>query len=162
MTTGLIELAEHAPQRVAVVHGHVENSEFDDFLTAAFDEVRALLADQRLSPAGPPFARYRAGGVGLEVDAGFAVDGDVRPAGRVTVTTLPGGPRVSAPHVGDHDTVGFTYEAIQEWLAGNDYFPADDPWETYVERPDGAPPSTVVTVPCRRRATTPPPQYAKV
>ena len=27
MTTGLIELIEREPQRVAVVHGHVENSE---------------------------------------------------------------------------------------------------------------------------------------
>ena len=71
MTTGLIELAEHAPQRVAQVHGHVENSEFDDFLTRALEEVRALLADQRLSPTGPPFARYRPTGVGLEIDAGF-------------------------------------------------------------------------------------------
>ena len=159
MTTGLIELFEHAPQRVAVVHGHVENSEYDDFLAEAFDEVRKLLTDQHLSPAGPPFARYRATGVGLEVDAGFPVDGDVRPAGRVTVTTLPGGVLVAAPHVGSHDTVGLTYEALNEWLAGNDYLPAGEPWETY---PDGALPATVVTVPCRRRPTVPPPQHFRV
>jgi hypothetical protein len=65
MTTGLIEMVEHEAQRVAVVRGHVENSEFDDFLTDAFDEVAARLADQRLVPGGAPFARYRATGVGL-------------------------------------------------------------------------------------------------
>jgi effector-binding domain-containing protein len=156
MTTGLIELFEHEPQRVAVVHGHVENSEYDDFLAGAFDEVRALLADLHLSPAGPPFARYLATGVGLDVDAGFPFDGDVRPRGRVTTATLPGGARVVAPHVGDHDTVGFTYEALLEWLAGNDYVPADEPWETY---PDGGSRATVVTQPCRRRPTAPPPQH---
>jgi effector-binding domain-containing protein len=156
MTTGLIELSEHAPQRAVVVHGHVENSEYDGFLAAAFDEVRKLLSDQRVAPAGPPFARYRATGVGLDVEAGFPVDRDVRPAGRVTALTLPGGPAVTAPHVGDHDTVGFTYEALQEWLAGNDYLPADDPWETY---PDGGSRETLVTVPCRPRPTIPPPQH---
>jgi hypothetical protein len=156
MTTGLIEMFEHEPQLVAVVHGHVENSEYDDFLAGAFEEVRTLLADQHLSAAGPPFARYRATGVGLDVDAGFPVDADVRPAGRVTTATLPGGAMVIAPHMGDHDTVGFTYEALQEWLAGNDYLPADDPWETY---PDGGSRATVVTVPCRRRPTVPPPQH---
>src|SRR3954463_3028739 len=154
MTTGLIEMFEREPQQVAVVHGHVENSEYDDFLAGAFDEVRALLADQHLSPAGPPFARYRATGVGLEVDAGFPVEGNLRPGGRVSAATLPAGPMVTAPHVGGHDTVGFTYEALQEWLAGNDYFPADDPWETYPERFDGARGGAVGTVPRRRRQTT--------
>jgi effector-binding domain-containing protein len=156
MTTGLIELFEHEPQRVAVVHGHVENSEYDGFLSSAFDEVRKLLADQHVPPAGPPFARYHPTGVGLEIDAGFPVDGDVRPAGRVTTTTLPGGAMVVAPHVGGHGTVGFTYEALQEWLAGNDFMPADEPWETY---PDGGSRATVVTVPCRRRPTVPPAQH---
>jgi effector-binding domain-containing protein len=156
MTTGLIEMFEREPQRVAVVHGHVENSEYDDFLTRAFDEVRTMLADQHVSPTGPPFARYHPTGVGLEIDAGFPVDGDVRPAGRVTTTSLPGGAMVVAPHVGGHGTVGFTYEALQEWLAGNDFMPADEPWETY---PDGGSRATVVTVPCRRRPTVPPPQH---
>ena len=156
MTTGLIELFEREPQRVAVVHGHVENSEYDGFLSSAFDEVRALLADQHVAPAGPPFARYRPTGVGLEVDAGFPVDGQVRPSGRVITTTLPGGPMVTAPHVGDHDTVGFTYETLREWAAGNDYLPADDPWETY---PNGGPEETLVTLPCLPRPTTPPPQH---
>jgi effector-binding domain-containing protein len=156
MTTGLIELSEHAPQQAVVVHGHVENSEYDGFLADAFDEVRKLLSDQHIAATGPPFARYRATGVGLDVEAGFPVDRDVRPAGRVTTLTLPGGPIVTAPHVGDHDTVGFTYQSLQEWLAGNDYMPADDPWETY---PDGASGETLVTVPCRRRPTIPPPQH---
>lgn len=159
MTTGLIEMFEHEPQKVAVVHGHVENSEYDDFLARAFEEVRALLADQHLSASGPPFARYRATGVGMEVDAGFPVDRDVRPRGRVTAATLPGGTMVVAPHAGHHDTVGFTYEALQEWLAGNDYMPAGDPWESY---PDGGSRTTVVTVPCRRRPTVPPPRQYRV
>jgi effector-binding domain-containing protein len=156
MTTGLIELFEREPQRVAVVHGHVENSEYDGFLAAAFDEVRKLLTDQHMAPSGPPFARYHPTGVGLEIDAGFPVDADVRPSGRVTTSTLPGGSMVVAPHVGGHDTVGFTYETLQEWLAGNDYMPTGDPWETY---PDGGSRATVVTVPCRRRPTVPPPQH---
>ena len=156
MTTGLIELFEREPQQVAVVHGHVENSQYDDFLAAAFEEVRKLLADQHVSPTGPPFARYVATGVGLDVDAGFPIDGQVRPSGRVISTTLPGGPMAIAPHLGDHDTVGFTYETLREWAAGNDYVPADDPWETY---PNGWYEETLVTLPCRRRPTVPPPQH---
>ena len=146
MTTGLIELSDHAPQTVAVVHGHVKNSEYDEFLAAAFAEVRRLLADQHLTPAGPAVVRYRPTGVGLDVDAGIPVDDRFRPSGRVTAELLPGGPVVTAPHVGDHGTVGFTYQLLQEWLAGNDYQPAGDPWETC---PGDATGQTVVTVPCR-------------
>ncbi|MGY1808465.1 GyrI-like domain-containing protein [Blastococcus sp. SYSU D00669] len=156
MTAGLIELVEHEPQRVAVVHGHVGNSEFDEFLTRAYDEVRALLARQHLTAVGPPFARYRATGRGLDVEAGLPVEDDVRPAGRVTVETLPGGPMVTAAHDGDHNTVGFTYETLREWLAGNEYVATGEPWESYVDLP-GASAVTVVTVPCRRLPPVPPP-----
>ena len=155
MTTGLIEMAEHQPQRVAVVHGQVGNAEFDDFLARAFGEVRALLADQHRTAAGPPFARYRATGRGMDVEAGLPVDDGVRPAGRVTVETLPGGAMVTAPHQGDHGTVGFTYETLLEWLAGNNCVATGDPWESYVDLP-GASPVTVVTVPCRRLPPLPP------
>lgn len=158
MTTGLIELSDHAPQPVAVVYGHVKNSEYDDFLSAAFAEVRKLLADQQLSPAGPPFARYRATGVGLDVKAGIPVDDRFRPSGRVTAEMLPGGPMVTAPHVGDHGTVGFTYQTLQEWLAGNNYQAAGDPWETF---PDGGSGQTLVTVPCRPGPVNRHPQHIR-
>jgi hypothetical protein len=158
MTTGLIELSDHPPQTVAVVYGHVGNSEYDDFLAAAFADVRRLLADQHLPPAGPPFARYRPTGVGLDVNAGLPVDDRFRPSGRVTVEQLPGGPAVTAPHEGDHDTVGFTYQTLQEWLAGNNYVPAGDPWETY---PDGGSARTLVTVPCRPSPAIPRQQHIR-
>ncbi len=158
MTTGLIELSDHAPQTVAVVHGHVTNSEYDDFLAAAFTQVRQLLADQHLPPAGPPFARYRATGVGLDVEAGIPVDDRFRASGRVTAELLPGGPLVTAPHEGDHGTVGFTYETLREWLAGNNYQPAGDPWETY---PDDGSFRTLVTVPCRPSPSNPRPQHIR-
>jgi effector-binding domain-containing protein len=156
MTAGLIELSDHAPQPVAVVYGHVKNSEYDDFLAAAFAEVRKVLADQHLSPAGPPFARYRATRVGLDVNAGIPVDDRFRPSGRVTAEMLPGGQMVTAPHVGDHGTVGFTYQTLQEWLAGNNYQPAGDPWETF---PDGMSGPTLVTVPCRPSPANPRPYH---
>jgi len=158
MTTGLIELSDHAPQTVAVVYGHVENSEYDDFLAAALAEVRKQLADQHLSPVGPAFARYRATRVGLDVNAGLPVDGRFRPSGRVTAETLPGGPAVTAPHVGGYGTVGFTYETLVEWLAGNDYLPAGDPWETY---PDDGSGRTLVTMPCRPRPGPPRQQHIR-
>lgn len=158
MTTGLIELSDHAPQTVAVVHGHVKNSEYDDFLAAALSQVREALADQHLAPAGPPFARYRATGVGLDVEAGIPVDDRFRGSGRVTAELLPGGPMVTAPHEGDHGTVGFTYETLREWLAGNNHQPIGDPWETY---PDDGSGRTLVTVRCRPSPPNPRPQHIR-
>jgi effector-binding domain-containing protein len=156
MTAGLIELSDHEPQTVAVVYGHVRNSEYDDFLAAAFTEVRDLLVDQHLTPAGSPFARYRPTGVGLDVTAGIPVDDRFRASGRVTAELLPGGPMVTAPHVGDHGTVGFTYQTLEEWLAGNNYQRAGDPWESYPEGPAG---QTLVTVPCRPCPANPRPMH---
>ena len=67
----------------------------------------------------------------------------------MTAELLPGGPAVTAPHVGGHGTVGFTYETLQEWLAGQQLPAAGDPWESY---PDGGSGQTLVTVPCRPRS----------
>jgi effector-binding domain-containing protein len=158
MTTGLIELVEHDAQPVAVVRGHVGNSEFDAFLTGAFEELTECLAAQRVHASGPPFARYRATGRGLDVEAGFPVDGGLRPAGRVLAAELPGGLRVVAPHVGHHGTVGFTYELLTEWLAGNGYTATGDAWESYRDGYGESARTTVVTVPCRERPRVPPPR----
>jgi effector-binding domain-containing protein len=149
MATGPIRLTERPSQPVALVRGHVETDEYDDFLREAFGEVTKLLAAQHLTPSGPPLSRYQAARGGLDVEAGFPVGADVRPGGRVTVTTLPACLTATAAHEGDHDTVGLTYEALREWLAGNNYVPAEDPWESYLDVPAVPEPRTVVSMPCR-------------
>lgn len=144
-----IELVDLAPQHVAIVCGHVTPPELPEFLGAAFDEVRQALGRQGLAPAGPPFGRYRPTRDGFDVEAGFPATGPVKPSGRVTSCTLPGGPAARALHRGAYTSVGAAYAAVADWLGGHGFRPAGEPWESYLDDPEVAEPRTLVHQPCR-------------
>lgn len=143
-----VELEELRPQPVAVVRGHVEPAEIQAFLGAAFGETLTALADQHLSPAGPPFARWRPTGGAFDVEAGFPSTGPVAPEGRVIADTLPGGPVATVMHRGDYDAVSEAYDVAAEWIGANGYVSAGEPWESYLDGPEVAEPRTVVRFPC--------------
>jgi effector-binding domain-containing protein len=144
-----VEREELQPQPVAIVRGHIEPAEIPAFLGAAFGEVIALLADQHLTPAGPPFARWRPTGETFDVEAGFPSSGPVTPEGRVEAAGLPGGTVAKVMHRGDYGAVGAAYEAVAEWLGANGYASAGEPWECYLDGPEVAEPRTLVYFPCR-------------
>jgi effector-binding domain-containing protein len=150
MTTQQIEITDVVPQAAAVVRGRVPVEMIPAFLGDAFSEVMRVVDDQRRSPAGPPFARYRPRSDGFDVEAGFPVDAAVTRSGRVLPAELPGGPTASALHQGEYSTVAETYEAVTGWLAANGYVPAGPPWESYLDEPSVAEPRTLVSFPCRR------------
>jgi effector-binding domain-containing protein len=63
---------------------------------------------------------------------------------------LAGGPTATVLHRGAYDAVAAAYDAATNWLADNGYFPAGEPWETYLDEPEVAEPRTNVHLPCRR------------
>lgn len=149
MMTYEVELADLSPQPAAVVRDHVEAAGLPAFLGEAFGEVMRVLSEQHLSPAGPPFGRYRPTDGGFDVEVGFPATGTVAPAGRVTSAVLPGGPAARALHRGDYGQVGAAYEAAAGWLRDNGYVPAGEAWESYLDGPGVPEPRTLVYMPCR-------------
>lgn len=150
MTTGSIEMTETAASRAAVVHGHIEPGQIADFLSQAYTEVLHVLEDQHSSPHGPPFARFHETATGFDIEAGFPTTVTVVPTGRVTSVEIPGGPTVAALHQGAFETLGETYEALDDWLVGHGYERTDDAWETYLDEPGVPEPRTLVRSPCSR------------
>jgi effector-binding domain-containing protein len=146
-----VEISETSAQPAAAVRGHAEVAELPAFLGSAFDAALRVLSEQRLTPAGPPFARYRLTGSGFDVEAGFPATGAVRAGGPVVPTELPGGTIATALHRGSYETLGVTYDAVRTWLDEHGYESAADPWESYLDGPEVAEPRTLVSFPCRRR-----------
>jgi hypothetical protein len=144
-----VELVELQSQPTVFVRGHVETAGIPGFLGTAFGEVMQLLDDQHLTPAGPPFARFRPVAGEFDVEVGFPSAGSVRPAGRVEAGELPGGSAASVLHRGDYGAVGAAYEFATEWLDTNGYVTAGEPWESYLDGPEVAEPRTLVRFPCR-------------
>ncbi|MCU0300479.1 MAG: GyrI-like domain-containing protein [Candidatus Nanopelagicales bacterium] len=144
-----VERIELEPQQVAVVQGEVPHDGVAGFLGGAFGEVMGTLGAQGLQPAGPPLARYEIIDGGFRIEAGFPVDGELRPMGRVQVAQLPAGPTLTVLHRGAYDQVAAAYQAAEAWLVEHDWEAAAPPWEAYLDGPEVPQPRTIVHVPCR-------------
>lgn len=149
MTTSEIQAVVLEPQPTAVVRGQVGVEGLPEFLGAAFGETMQALTEQRLVPAGPPFARYRMSGSAFDVEAGFPSSGPVTAAGRVEPGELPGGSAAEVTYRGDYSGVGAAYEAAARWIAEQRGAPSGDAWEAYLDEPGVAEPRTVVHMPYR-------------
>lgn len=147
-----IHLATLQRQPAAVVEARVTLDGIGDFIGAAFGEVLTVLGQQALAPTGPPFGRYHFDGDGVDVAAGFPVEGPVASSGRVAPDELPGGIAAYTIHVGPYETVASAHTDITAWLCDNGYTAVGDPWERYLDGPDKAQPRTEVFVPCRHVA----------
>lgn len=151
-----VEIVERGAQPTVVIRARVELSGIAVFLGGAFAEIAALLHDQHVAIAGPPFARYQGqqGGVWV-VEAGFPYSGAPQAHGRARLAALPAGPTARTLHVGPYEDVVGAYEALYDWLKQHGYRPLEQAWESYLDEPDAPAPRTEVCMPCRAVAAAP-------
>jgi effector-binding domain-containing protein len=120
------------PQPVLSVRAHVPVAE----LAAAQGEaLRALWSHRQhhgVRPTGPPYVRYHSfGETDTDMEVGIPVAAGAVGQGRVAAGELPGGPVVSAWHLGAHDRLGDAYAGLQAWLTEHGHQPAGPGWEIY-------------------------------
>ena len=147
-----IHLTDLSPQPAAVIRAQVAPPDLPEFLGRAFEEVLAVVGQQGLAPAGPPFGRYVPSGERFEVTVGFPVDAEVSASGRVTPDELPGGTVAATMHTGAYDAVGAAYDATTDWVADHGLTTSGTPWESYLDGPDVPMPRTLVQLPCEARS----------
>jgi effector-binding domain-containing protein len=145
-----VTFADLQTQTYAVVDLEVDSPEaIGAIIGPAFEEVAQVVARQGMAPAGPPVAHYIPSATTLRVVAGFPVAGMVRPEGRVRGEIRPGGRVALTTHAGQYDTVPEAYSAAREYAVDNGHVCDEDWWERYLDAPDVARPRTEVLVPCR-------------
>lgn len=127
-------------QFTAVSAGTVDLDGIGPWVSAAFGRVAAVLASQRIEPAGPPYVRYfPVGQHRFHVEAGFPVHRQIDIQAEVGPTTLPAGPALVTVHVGPYDEVSEAYERIAAWAAEHGVTTGTDPWEVYLTDPTADP-----------------------
>jgi effector-binding domain-containing protein len=144
-----VQRIEMEPQPTAVIRAEVGLEGIAEFLGGAFAEVVTTLAEQGLSPDGPPFARYEQVPGGFRIEAGFPSSAEVEPVGRVERAAHPGGHVLVVLHRGPYGEVDRAYAAAERWMVDNEWEPAGEPWEAYLDGPEVAEPRTVVHIPAR-------------
>ena len=135
-----ISVVHHPDQPTAGVRRQVPLDEMTEFFAHAFSETLAVLREQGVAAAGPPFGKYYGmPGALVDVEAGFPVGSPVTPDGEVVPGDLPAGRVVEAEHVGPYDTLQETYAELQKHFAASGLVPSDVMWESYLSDPDENP-----------------------
>jgi effector-binding domain-containing protein len=93
-------------QPTAAVRACVPTTDVGHWLFDVLEEVDTYLARNGISPAGPPFARFAFHDGKADVEAGFPVSTPVPEHGRVTTSSMPGGPVAVTVHYGRYEDLG--------------------------------------------------------
>lgn len=131
-----VRLVQRPEQPTAVVREKVPMNELPEFFGRAFGAVMAAVQNQGVQLTGPPFGRYLSMPTEtVDVEAGFPVSAPFTASAEVAAGTLPACQAFEATHTGPYDTLGITYDAIQERMKEQGFSPADSMWEYYLSDP---------------------------
>ena len=112
-------LIAHKPERrTATIHLVVPPMDMPKYMDPAIQEVLQVLAEQGVKPMGPLFSyHHRRPADTFEFEIGFAVNGEVKPQGRVKPSTLPASRVVSSLYTGPYEGLGGAWGELERWVA---------------------------------------------
>ena len=137
-----IETRELTEQATAVARVSLPAAQLAAWLPGAYEQVMTYLAAAGAAPAGPPFARFTFHDDVVDAEAGFPVRAPVAGDGRVTPSSLPGGPVAVTTHYGRYEDLTAAYDAVAGWLKEHGLEPAGPHWEVYYTDPHSEPDPT--------------------
>ena len=133
------EIIELEPQLTAALGEEVRLSKLPIFFGCAYPKVMAAIEEAGAQIIGPPFGFYpKMPTDSVLVEAGFATSTPVA-SGDVHSLMLPGGPAVSAVHVGPYETMEKTYTEMQKWVTSQGLEVGEAVVEYYLSDPESHP-----------------------
>ncbi|KFU76391.1 DNA-binding transcriptional regulator, MerR family [Amycolatopsis lurida] len=125
-----------APQPIARLSIRTPLSGLAELIGPAYARLFAALGGQRVTPSGPPGARYLAVDPDeLTVELFVPVEGPVREEGEIGSAELPGALLVATIHEGGYEDVETAYRSLGRWIAERDRLPAGPAEELYLVAP---------------------------
>lgn len=121
-------------QKTAVIRLTVPRRQIREVMGPAMQEVRDVVAAQRLKVTGPMFSHhFRMDPLVFEFEVGLPVEGEVAPAGRVVAGELPARTVAQTVYAGPYDGLGKAWGEFDRWITNNGYAQGIDLWECYLE-----------------------------
>lgn len=140
MTLETPHVTETEERTAAVVHLEVPRDEMQEAFASAVDEIRDVLADQGMEPAGPVFAHHlRVDPEVFDFEVGVPAPKPVAPSGRVEPGRLPAATVARTVYQGAYSGLPDAWAEFSDWIDENGHTPASDAWERYVVHPDADP-----------------------
>jgi effector-binding domain-containing protein len=143
------ELREFAPVPALTIRTHTTMHDIAALFDSGFREIAALIAEQGLKPAGPPFARYYNMEMSaIDVEFGFPVPEGATGRGRVSGSLTPAGKAATCLYIGPYGEVEPAYDALLKWASDNGHEVSGEAYEIYLNDPATTPPDQLKTQVC--------------
>ena len=128
------------PRRdTAVVAVRSSRNDISDAMGEAFGKTFHALAEARVEPAGPPFARYFNMDEPFEFEAGVTVAAPFAGTAEVKPGQIGGLKAAVGMHIGPYETLAQTYAAMTAWIEGLGRSVTGPMWEIYLTDPTAEP-----------------------
>lgn len=142
------QIIDATPEPFAFLPRSAAIADMKTVMPECYAELGRLFAEAGASPAGAPLTHY------LDYDetsttfeVGFparAEDVEALRAAGLGIGSTPGGPVMTAVHVGPYETVHETYDALLADMRARGHTPTRDMWERYTSPPE-TPPDRIET-----------------
>lgn len=129
-----------AAQQTAIIHLTVPREEIRNVMGPGLEELRASVAAQGVTPAGPWFTHHlRMDPAIFDFEIGLPVTAPVAAAGRMRPGQLPAALVARTIYSGDYEGLGAAWGELDAWIAAEGHAPRADLWECYVAGPEANP-----------------------
>ncbi|HEY0558534.1 MAG TPA: GyrI-like domain-containing protein [Thermoanaerobaculia bacterium] len=138
------EIVQTDTLQAAVIHLTIPRSEIQKAMGPAIGELKAAVAAQGITPAGPIFAHHlKMDTQSFDFELGLPVATPVSATGHVKAGSLKAATVVRAIYHGPYEKLYAAWSEVEAWMKAEGLKGAPDLWESYVSGPESSPdPST--------------------
>ena len=134
------QIMQTAAQPTAIIRLTVPREEIRNAAGPGIREVRAVVAAQGITPAGPWFMHHlRMDPEIFDFEVGLPVTAPVAPAGRVEPGQLPATTVARTVYQGGPEGLSDAWREFVAWIEATGHTPGPDLWECYVLGPESNP-----------------------
>ena len=127
-------------QLAAVIRFTIPREEIRNVMGPGMNELKATVAAQGLTPAGPIFSHhFKMEPDIFDFEIGMPVTAPISPVGRVKPGQLPAATVARTNYNGPYEGLGAAWGEFCDWINAEGHIPAPDLWECYVTGPEWDP-----------------------
>jgi effector-binding domain-containing protein len=134
------QIVQTTEQLTAVIHLTIPRAEIRNVMGPGIAEVRAAVAAQGITPAGPWLTHHLSMDPGtFDFEICVPVMAPVAASGRVKPGHLPATTVARTVYHGPYEGLGGAWGEFDAWITAHGYTPRPDLWECYLVGPEANP-----------------------
>lgn len=136
----IIDTETIPPQTIISIRESCKPAEISQKLGTIYREIMAFIQANGLKQAGPVLSIYHSYTPDkVDMEPAIPVDRIAKPTGKIKIGELRGNDVVVGYHYGSYESVGASYQILDEWIKKNNKNISGPSWEVYLTDPTTEP-----------------------